>query len=85
MSPNSNQHHPTKSLIVSNPPPLPIELDGNLEFEVAQILDSKLDKRRKDPLLYYVQWSGYENTADENSWLTTANLKNATELVADFH
>ena len=60
-------------------------LDSNLEFEVAQILDSKLDKRRRDPLLYYVQWSGYENTVDENSWLTAADLKNATELVADFH
>jgi len=67
------------------PPPLPIELDGNLEFEVMQILNSKLNKHRRDPLLYYVQWSGYENTADENSWLTAANLKNATELVANFH
>ena len=26
-----------------NPPLPPIEIDGNLEFEVAQILDSKLD------------------------------------------
>jgi len=26
-----------------NPPLSPIEIDGNLEFEVAQILDSKLD------------------------------------------
>jgi len=37
---------------------------------VAQVLDSKFDKCRKDPLLYYVQWSGYENMADEYSWLT---------------
>jgi len=27
-----------------NPPPPPIEIDGNLEFEVAEILDSKLDR-----------------------------------------
>ena len=26
-----------------NPPPPPIEIDGNLEFEVAEILDFKLD------------------------------------------
>jgi len=37
---------------------------------VAQVLDSKFDKCKKDPLLYYVQWSGYENMADEYSWLT---------------
>jgi len=27
-----------------NPPPPPIEIDGNLEFEMAHILDSKLDR-----------------------------------------
>ena len=37
-----------------NPPPPPIEIDGNLEFEVAHILDSKLDQQKKDPLLYLV-------------------------------
>jgi len=38
----------------SNPPLSPIELDGNLEFSVAQILDSKWDRQRINPLLYYV-------------------------------
>jgi len=37
-----------------NPLLPPIEIDSNLEFEVAQILDSKLDWRRRDPLLYLV-------------------------------
>jgi len=77
-SPNQIPNH------IKNPPP-PIELDGTLEFEVAQVLNSKFDRRRKDPLLYYVQWSGYENMADEYSWLAAPNLKNATELVANFH
>ena len=27
-----------------NPPLLPVEIDGNLKFKVAQILDSKLDQ-----------------------------------------
>jgi len=37
-------------------PPLPsIEIDGNLEFKVTQILDFKLDWRRRDPLLYLIQ------------------------------
>jgi len=68
-----------------NPPPPPIKTADHLEFEVAQILDSKLDKRRKDPLLYYVHWAGYEGTGEEYSWLMAANLENAAELMTDFH
>src|SRR5882724_1376465 len=36
------------------PPPPPIEVDGDIEFEVSEILDSKIDKRRKCQLLYLV-------------------------------
>ena len=50
-----------------NPPLPPIEIDGNLEFKVAEILDSKLDQRRSEPLLYLIQWSGYEGTLDKQS------------------
>jgi len=50
-----------------NPLPSPIEINGSLEFEVAQILDSKLDQQRKDSLLYLVQWLGYKGTPDEYS------------------
>ena len=68
-----------------NPPPPPIEIDGNLEFEVAQILDSKLDQRRRDPLLYLIQWSGYEGTLDKYLWTPASDLENAAELVSEFH
>jgi len=68
----------------TNSPP-PIEIDGNLEFKVAQVLDSKLDKQRKNSLLCYVCWAGYKGTAEEYSWLATSDLKNANQLVADFH
>jgi len=51
-----------------NLPSLPIEIDSNLEFEIAQILDSKLDQCKKDLLLYYVQWSGYESTVTNFIW-----------------
>ena len=59
-------------------------MDRVLKFEVAQVLDSKLDNQRKDPLLYYVHWLGYEGTVEEYSWLTVTDLKNTTELVAEF-
>jgi len=68
-----------------NPLPPPLEIDGSLEFEVAQILDSKLDRRRRDPLLYLVQWSGYKGTPDKYSWTPATNLENTTELVSEFH
>ena len=63
----------------------PIELDGPIEFEVAEVLNSKLDKRRRDLLLYYICWSSYEGTAEEYSWLTASDLENAPRLMADFH
>jgi len=83
-----SQLEPTPSSQIPNcynlPPP-PIEIAGHLKFEVAQILDSKLDKQQKDPLLYYICWAGYEGTPKEYSWLTASNLENATKLLADFH
>jgi len=69
----------------TNPPPPPIELDSDLKFEVAEVLDSKLNKCRSHPLLYYVRWSGYEGTVEEYLWLTASNLTNAPRLVANFH
>jgi len=69
----------------NNTPPPPVKVDGQLEFEIARILDAKLDQRRKNPLVYLVQWSGYEGTAEEHSWVPAANLSNASELVDDFH
>ena len=41
------------------PPPLPIELDGEMEYEVSKILDSKLDCHFKtgDMLCYLIHWA----------------------------
>jgi len=58
----------------TNPPLLPIKIDGNLEFKIAQVLNLKLDKQRKDPLLYYVHLVGYEGTAEEFLWLAAVDL-----------
>jgi len=35
--------------------------------------------------MYYVQWVGYEGTADKYSWLSALELANAAELVQEFH
>ena len=69
---------------VSSPPPA-VEIDGELEFEIAEILDSKIDRRRRCRLLYLVRWAGYEGTDEETSWITADELAHAQELVQDFH
>ena len=65
--------------------PPPIIIDGEMEFEISEILDSKINKRCKCRLQYLVKWSGYEGTDEETSWIPTSELKHATESVADFH
>ena len=68
------------------PPPPPVEVDGEPEYEIEEILDSKIDRRRRHcQLLYLVSWLGYEGTDDETSWLLATELGHATELVEDFH
>ena len=69
----------------TQPPPPPVEVDSEIEYEISEILDSKLDRRKKIQLQYYVQWAGYEGTAEEFSWVDASDLENASELVHDFH
>jgi hypothetical protein len=69
----------------TQPPPLPIEIEGEAEHEVAGILDSKLDRRRANPLVYLVKWTGYEGTPDESSWEPAENVEHASDLVREFH
>ena len=65
--------------------PPPVNIEGKLEYEISEIVDSKIDKHRSCKLLYLVRWLGYENTDKELSWLPTMELEHANELVSDFH
>ena len=63
-----------------------IEVDGEPEYEIEEILDSKIDQRQCHcQLLYLVHWLSYQGTDDETSWLLATELGNAKELVTDFH
>ena len=62
------------------PPPPPIEVDGDVEWEVNAIVDSRYTGRAKK-LQYRVQWTGYA----ELTWEDAANITNATDLLHDFH
>jgi hypothetical protein len=67
------------------PPPPPVEVGGDAEFEVTDILDSKIDNRHcMCKILYLVKWAGYEGTDKETSWLLAMELGHAVEIVTDF-
>ena len=67
-------------------PPPPIFVDGEPEFEITEILDSKVDQQCCScKLLYLVHWTGYASTDDETSWILATELGNAPELVSDHH
>src|ERR1700720_4129815 len=83
-----SQLEPTTRNIIPNrvqPPPPPIEVNDDIEFEISEILDSKIDKQRKCQLLFLVRWIGYEGTDEETDWLSALELTHAKELVQDFH
>ena len=68
------------------PPPPPITIDDELEYEISKILDSKLDNwRHVCKLLYLVKWSGYEGTDEETSWLPANELGHASKIISKFH
>ena len=68
------------------PPPPPIMVDDEPEFEISEILDTKIDNRRHAcKLLYLIHWTGYKGTDEETSWILASELGHASELVTDFH
>src|SRR6202040_2112031 len=83
-----SQLEPTTRNTILNwvqPPPPPIEVNEDIEFEISEILDSKIDKRRKCQLLYLVHWTGYAGTDQEMDSLLALELMHAMELVQDFY
>ena len=60
-------------------PPPPLHVDGLPEFEVHEILDSRL---RRGELQYLVDWVGYD--VSERSWQPIANLENAKSAINNF-
>jgi hypothetical protein len=60
---------------VSDPPP-PVEVDGDDEFLVEQILDARVRHRR---LQFLVKWRGYDNP-DSNTWEPEENVAETQAL-----
>ncbi|SJL18318.1 uncharacterized protein ARMOST_21904 [Armillaria ostoyae] len=71
------------------PPPPPDLIDGEEEWEIEEILDSKPHKvraKRGQPSVtvidYFIKWVGH--TCEHNSWVTAAEMGNAKEAIADY-
>jgi hypothetical protein len=62
------------------PPPPPLQLFDEPEYEVEPILDSKITRNK---LYYLVDWFGY--SPKDQTWEPAKNLSNAQEIVAEFH
>ena len=64
-------------------PPIPEEIDGELEFEVEKILlhrEKKTNKVVKKE--YYIKWAGYG--PEHCTWEPESNLKNAADVLEDY-
>ena len=73
-------HHANPFPARETAPPPPIEIDEELEWEVEEILDSRLNRRRRR-FEYLVQWSGYHDP----TWESADKLSNAQQAIVDFH
>ena len=61
-------------------PQPPIEIEGEPEYIVEEILDSRL---RRNKLDFLVKWEGY--TDENNSWEPETNCRNAPRAIRDFY
>ena len=62
------------------PPPHPVIIDNRNEWEVEEILDSRIFRRH---LQYKVRWKGYSNSND--SWEPLEPLEHSLDLLHEFH
>ena len=60
-------------------PPPPVEIQGEIEYEVEKILSKR---KRYGKVEYLVRWKGY--TAKEDTWEKESNLGNAKEAVEEY-
>ncbi|MBW0537766.1 hypothetical protein O181_077481 [Austropuccinia psidii MF-1] len=63
-------------------PPPPILLEEQEEWEVVQVLDSKLKRGR---LWYLLEWKGFSEDPERTAWEPASNLTNPPDFFKDLH
>lgn len=64
------------------PEPAPLEVEGEEEYEVEDVLESRRYGRWKK-LQYLIHWKGWG--PEHDSWEDAADLENAPQVVQKFH
>jgi len=64
---------------IYNRPP-PDLIDEQEEFDVEEILDTHIRRKRRE---YLVKWKGYGS--EDNTWEPESNLEHSPLAIADFH
>jgi hypothetical protein len=69
-------HHANSIAGRVEPPPPPVVIDGAEEYEVEEILDSRI---RRGVQQYLVKWKGYSQA--DNTWQSADDVSNSQDLV----
>ncbi len=71
------------------PPPPPDLIDGEEEFEIKEVLDSrprqvrgKRGQKLQTVTDYFVKWKGW--TREHNSWVRDSEMGNAQEAIKEY-
>ena len=75
-------YHETEAHGANYLEPPPDVIEGEEEYEVEKILDSKRTRRNKK-LHYLIRWKGYSEAHD--TWEPEENVEHAQELIKQFH
>ena len=77
LEPYEDNKFPSK--IQTSPPP--IEIDGEPEYELEEIIDSRL---HQNDLQYRAKWTGY-SPEHNKTWYPAENFENASIAIEQFH
>ncbi len=73
-------YHEDTNPLRYQPPPPPVFIDNEEEFEVNDILDSRIRRRRVE---YLIDWKGYG--PQDRTWQTLDTLSHCMNLLKEFH
>ena len=71
----------------SLPPPPPVIIQDEENYEILEILDSRIDGRRKKScnVKYLVRFLRYEGTTNEYDWVYATDVNAPPDLVDEYH